>query len=129
LSNGHVNSLIECGASQNLLRVPATTCNIAAGPGVGITTGGDASGDEELLAYWISFLKTLSLSANANTIHFFYSIPKPGAMPEFRLYTEAIRFFAHPDSMVRTAVRTITLTIYAGESQLYAAIYLRVPNF
>jgi len=29
--------------------------------------------DEEILAYYISFLKTLSLKLNKNTIHFFYN--------------------------------------------------------
>lgn len=29
--------------------------------------------DEEVMAYYISFLKTLSLKLNAHTIHFFYN--------------------------------------------------------
>lgn len=29
--------------------------------------------DEEVLAYYISFLKTLSLKLNVHTIHFFYN--------------------------------------------------------
>ena len=32
----------------------------------------------------------------------------------FPLYAEAIRFFHHEESMVRIAVRTLTLTIYHG---------------
>ncbi|XP_064871532.1 protein CLEC16A, partial [Oncorhynchus nerka] len=31
---------------------------------------------------------------------------------DFALYTEAIKFFNHPESMVRIAVRTITLNVY-----------------
>ena len=30
----------------------------------------------------------------------------------FPLYAEAVRYFRHPDNMVRTAVRTITLSVY-----------------
>ena len=36
---------------------------------------------------------------------------------DFALYTEAIKFFNHPESMVRIAVRTITLNVYKGECQ------------
>lgn len=36
---------------------------------------------------------------------------------DFALYTEAIKFFNHPESMVRIAVRTITLNVYKGEWQ------------
>lgn len=31
---------------------------------------------------------------------------------DFPLYTEAIKFFNHPESMVRIAVRTLTLNVY-----------------
>lgn len=37
---------------------------------------------------------------------------------DFALYTEAIKFFNHPESMVRIAVRTITLNVYKGECQV-----------
>jgi len=30
-------------------------------------------GDEELVAYYVSFLKTLSLKLNENTLHFFFN--------------------------------------------------------
>ena len=122
--------------------------------------------DEELLAYYVSFLKTLSLSINPGTVHFFLqsavavrrsgggggggggapsSAPdsplRPGT-PDARpsaaavagavkggdaaparsaappaaslpLYTEALRYVHHSDSMVRTTVRTLTLNVYA----------------
>ncbi|XP_070580658.1 protein CLEC16A-like isoform X2 [Ptychodera flava] len=64
--------------------------------------------DEEILAYYISFLKTLSLKLNPHTIHFFYN----EHTNDFALYTEAIKFFNHPESMVRIAVRTLTLNVY-----------------
>ena len=34
---------------------------------------------------------------------------------DFPLYTEAIKFFNHPESMVRIAVRTLTLNVYKGK--------------
>uniref|UniRef100_H2Y954 Uncharacterized protein n=1 Tax=Ciona savignyi TaxID=51511 RepID=H2Y954_CIOSA len=64
--------------------------------------------DEEVMAYYISFLKTLSLRLNQHTIHFFYN----EHTDDFALYTEAIKFFNHPESMVRIAVRTLTLNVY-----------------
>jgi protein CLEC16A len=33
-------------------------------------------------------------------------------MFEFPLYVEAIKFFDHPESMVRIAVRTLSLNVY-----------------
>ncbi|KRT83677.1 hypothetical protein AMK59_3484 [Oryctes borbonicus] len=67
--------------------------------------------DEEVMAYYISFLKTLSLKLNVHTIHFFYN----EHTNDFPLYTEAIKFFNHPESMVRIAVRTLTLNVYKVE--------------
>ncbi|XP_075420408.1 protein CLEC16A isoform X7 [Tenrec ecaudatus] len=65
------------------------------------------------MAYYISFLKTLSLKLNNHTVHFFYN----EHTNDFALYTEAIKFFNHPESMVRIAVRTITLNVYKVDNQ------------
>ncbi|CAI5954268.1 unnamed protein product [Closterium sp. NIES-64] len=67
--------------------------------------------DEELLAYYISFLKTLSMKLDKSTISYFI-VEKEDGSSAFPLYVEAIRFFHHEESMVRIAVRTLTLTIY-----------------
>ncbi|XP_011144461.2 protein CLEC16A homolog isoform X2 [Harpegnathos saltator] len=67
--------------------------------------------DEEVMAYYISFLKTLSLKLNGHTIHFFYN----EHTNDFPLYTEAIKFFNHSEGMVRIAVRTLTLNVYRVE--------------
>ncbi|UJR15268.1 hypothetical protein I4U23_002222 [Adineta vaga] len=64
--------------------------------------------DEEITAYYISFLKTLSLKLNKHSIHFFYNERNS----DFPLYVEAIKFFNHPETMVRIAVRTLTLNVY-----------------
>lgn len=69
--------------------------------------------DEEVLAYYISFLKTLSLKLNPSTLQFFFNKDKN----DFPLYTEALKFFAHPDSMVRISVRSITLNVYKVEDE------------
>ncbi|XP_042890768.1 protein CLEC16A homolog isoform X5 [Penaeus japonicus] len=73
--------------------------------------------DEEVMAYYISFLKTLSLKLNAHTIHFFYNEVSFKHTNDFPLYTEAIKFFNHPESMVRIAVRTLTLNVYRVNDQ------------
>ncbi|KAL3877759.1 hypothetical protein ACJMK2_035421 [Sinanodonta woodiana] len=69
--------------------------------------------DEEVMAYYISFLKTLSLKLNKHTIHFFYN----EHTNDFALYTEAIKFFNHSENMVRIAVRTIILNVYRVEDK------------
>ncbi|KAK5885247.1 hypothetical protein CesoFtcFv8_018976 [Champsocephalus esox] len=84
--------------------------------------------DEEIMAYYISFLKTLSLKLNTHTVHFFYN----EHTNDFALYTEAIKFFNHSESMVRIAVRTITLNVYKVDNQ-HMLHYIRdktaVPYF
>ncbi|CAF1067720.1 unnamed protein product [Didymodactylos carnosus] len=64
--------------------------------------------DEEITAYYISFLKTLSLKLNTSSINFFYNERNN----DFPLYVEAIKFFNHPETMIRIAVRTLTLNVY-----------------
>lgn len=65
--------------------------------------------DEEILGYYISFLKSLALRLNAETIKFFFN----ERAEQFPLYIESVRFFGHRDHMVRTAVRTTTLQVYS----------------
>ncbi|XP_058891330.1 protein CLEC16A isoform X2 [Acipenser ruthenus] len=84
--------------------------------------------DEEIMAYYISFLKTLSLKMNNHTVHFFYNEHSN----DFALYTEAIKFFNHSESMVRIAVRTITLNVYKVDNRLmlhYIRDKTAVPYF
>jgi hypothetical protein len=63
--------------------------------------------NEELLGHYISFLKTLSLKLNARTVQFFFD----ERLDSFPLFQEAARFLDHPEGMVRTAVRAITLNV------------------
>jgi protein CLEC16A len=64
--------------------------------------------DEEIVSYYISFLKTLSFKLNKFTLPFFFN----ERANDFPLYTEALKFFQHPESMVRVAVRTLTLNVF-----------------
>uniref|UniRef100_A0AC35TX68 FPL domain-containing protein n=1 Tax=Rhabditophanes sp. KR3021 TaxID=114890 RepID=A0AC35TX68_9BILA len=69
--------------------------------------------DEEIAGYYVSFLRTLSLRLNTHTVHFFFN----EAEEEFVLYTEATKLCQHPEGMVRTAAKTITLHIYQIKDQ------------
>ncbi|XP_065319828.1 uncharacterized protein LOC135927638 isoform X2 [Gordionus sp. m RMFG-2023] len=64
---------------------------------------------EEIVGYYISFLKTLSMKLNQHTIHFFINEHSN----EFPLYAEAIKFYKSTEPMVRIAVQTITLNIFS----------------
>uniref|UniRef100_A0A7E4ZSZ0 FPL domain-containing protein n=1 Tax=Panagrellus redivivus TaxID=6233 RepID=A0A7E4ZSZ0_PANRE len=64
--------------------------------------------NEDIMAYFISFMKTLSLKINSKTVHFFFN----EATGEFPLLTVALKHFYNTEPMVRTAIRTITLSIY-----------------
>ncbi|KAF0985135.1 hypothetical protein FDP41_000174 [Naegleria fowleri] len=65
--------------------------------------------DEELLAYYINFLKTISLKFDKSMIQFFFD----SYNLRFPLYDQCIKFCNHSDSMIRIAVRTITLNTYS----------------
>lgn len=88
LSNNHINELLSRGVEV------------------------DAPDSEELLAYFVSFMKTLSLSVNSDTVHFFFTAAGAASPASFPLYSQALRLFHHPDHMVRTSVRTITLNVF-----------------
>jgi protein CLEC16A len=89
--------------------------------------------DEEVLAWYISFLKAISLRLDGETIQFFVSdapeVVLEGAggkrrsevnaggdahlVPAaFSLYTQVIRYVQHQDSMVRAAARVATLNVF-----------------
>ena len=71
-------------------------------------TVSDRIRDSDLVACYVSFLKTLSLRLDARTINFFFN----EQARTFPLYTEALRLFNHRDSMVRTSVRVLTLNVF-----------------
>jgi protein CLEC16A len=88
--------------------------------------------DEEVLAWYISFLKAISLRLNDRTIQFFVSDAPctaldggrrsrsaassgsvaPGVPVAFPLYSQVIRYVQHTESMVRAAARAATLNVF-----------------
>lgn len=99
----------------------------------------------DLLAYYISFLRTMSMQLTDETIQFFFNSVTHSAAylyrslclthtctttthlacsvcslqrdptDEFPLYTEAIKYIHHENRMVRIAVRTLTLNVYKSK--------------
>ncbi|GLT97385.1 hypothetical protein SLE2022_149520 [Rubroshorea leprosula] len=67
--------------------------------------------NEELLSYYISFLRAISGKLNKNTISLLVKTQNDEIV-SFPLYVEAIRFAFHEESMIRTAVRALTLNVY-----------------
>lgn len=67
--------------------------------------------NEELLSYYISFLRAISGKLNKNTISLLVKTEKEEIV-SFPLYVEGIRFAFHEEGMIRTAVRALTLNIY-----------------
>jgi protein CLEC16A len=86
--------------------------------------------DEEVLAWYISFLKAISLRLNDRTIQFFVSdaacaagaaggrrnsaatAEGEGVPTAFPLYSQVIRYVQHSESMVRAAARAATLNVF-----------------
>ena len=71
------------------------------------TDGGDAGGSE-LLAWYVSFLKALSLRLDKDTIQFFVTDAQP---PSCRLYAHVLRYITHGDALVRAAARAAVLNV------------------
>ncbi|XP_061362933.1 protein TRANSPARENT TESTA 9-like [Gastrolobium bilobum] len=67
--------------------------------------------NEELLSYYISFLRAISGKLNKNTISLLVKTCNDEVV-SFPLYVEAIRFAFHEENMIRTAVRAVTLNVY-----------------
>ncbi|KAJ1969780.1 Protein CL16A [Dispira parvispora] len=68
---------------------------------------------DEVLAYYVSFLKTLSLKLTPDAVPFFFNVKSH----DFPLYTSAIRYFDHEDTMIRIAVKSITLNVYKSANE------------
>ena len=77
--------------------------------------------DEEVLAHYITLLKSISLKLNQDTVQFFFN---KGSFP---LYTEAIKLINHRDGMVRAAVRTLTLKVYHIRDPAVQAFVISQP--
>ncbi|XP_010541101.1 PREDICTED: uncharacterized protein LOC104814647 isoform X2 [Tarenaya hassleriana] len=66
---------------------------------------------EEILSYYISFLRAVSGKLNKNSISLLVKVDND-LVVSFPLYVEAIRFAFHEENMIRTAVRALTLNVY-----------------
>ena len=64
--------------------------------------------DDELMSNYISFLKTLSLRLNKDTVQFFYLREEA----TFPMYHSAVRLVASEDRMVRTSVRQVVMNVF-----------------
>ena len=84
----------------------------------------DLSGHNEIVDYFISFLKMLALKINKNSIQFFYN----KRFKNFPLYGTAVNLYNHSESMVRTAARTITLTIFSTRDPDLIDAVLSLPH-
>ncbi|CAI9099301.1 OLC1v1036096C1 [Oldenlandia corymbosa var. corymbosa] len=67
--------------------------------------------NEELLSYYISFLRAISGKLNKNTISLLVKTHDDDVV-SFPLYVEAIKFAFHEEGMIRIAVRALTLNVY-----------------
>eukprot|EP00191_Tetraselmis_sp_GSL018_P010529 CAMPEP_0177609508 /NCGR_PEP_ID=MMETSP0419_2-20121207/19136_1 /TAXON_ID=582737 /ORGANISM="Tetraselmis sp., Strain GSL018" /LENGTH=882 /DNA_ID=CAMNT_0019104457 /DNA_START=372 /DNA_END=3016 /DNA_ORIENTATION=+ len=85
--------------------------------------------DEEVLGYYISFLKAIALKFNEQTVQLFLIMDgTDDKLPtSFPLYTEALKLFRHKESMVRAAVRTLTLSVYSIRDELVRNFVLSPP--
>ncbi|KDD74198.1 hypothetical protein H632_c1496p0, partial [Helicosporidium sp. ATCC 50920] len=83
--------------------------------------------DDEVLGYFINLLKAVSLRLDENTVQFFFFAASNGQPATFPLYSEAVKFVNHRDSMVRAAVKTLTLNVYAIRSPQVCAFVTSYP--
>lgn len=63
--------------------------------------------DEEIVAFYINFIKSLSLKIDETSIRFFYQ----DHSNKFSLIENALKYYNYPDPMIKTTVRNIFLTI------------------
>jgi hypothetical protein len=94
--------------------------------------------NEELLAYYVSLLKAIALRLDQHTVQFFIDEqrarkPPPAASSVaaggagFPLFDEAIKLWTHEERMVRTAVRTIVLSICKVDDAAVRTFVSRSP--
>ena len=85
---------------------------------------------DEVLAYYVSFLKTIAMKLNGETVQFFFTSGggEGGKGRRFPLFSQALQFFAHEESMVRAAVRTLTLQVYALRDEEIGAFVCDGPE-
>ncbi|KAE8676636.1 Detected protein of unknown function [Hibiscus syriacus] len=83
--------------------------------------------NEEILSYYISFLRAISGKLNKNTISLLVKTEDEEVV-SFPLYVEAIRFAFNEESMIRTAVRSLTLNVYHVEDDFVNKFITSAPH-
>ncbi|CAO2041874.1 unnamed protein product [Urochloa humidicola] len=81
---------------------------------------------DEMLSYYISFLRAISGKLNKNTISLLVKT-KNDEVTSFPLYVEALKFAFHEDSMIRVAIRTLTLNVYHVGDESVNRFVSRMP--
>lgn len=84
----------------------------------------DLSTNHEIVDYFISFLKMLALKINKDSIQFFFN----KRFRHFPLYGAAISLYNHSEQMVRTAARTIALTVFSLKDPEIMNTVLSLPH-
>ncbi|KAL3668337.1 hypothetical protein V7S43_006428 [Phytophthora oleae] len=85
LSNNHVNRLLECPFAVD--------------------------SDDDVRDWYVTLLKALSLRLNEETVQFFLDTQQEGEDFRFPLYARALRFGRCNETMVKVAVKTLTLNV------------------
>jgi len=80
--------------------------------------------DEEYISYYINFLKSLSLRLDETTIQLFY-LENSHSFP---LIENALEFYNHEDSMVRSVVRNIVLNILKIKNPQIQNYFGKLPS-
>ncbi|KAJ6331798.1 hypothetical protein OIU76_010226 [Salix suchowensis] len=83
--------------------------------------------NEELLSHYISFLRAISGKLDKNTISLLVKTQNEEVV-SFPLYVEAIRFASNEDSMIRTAVRALTLNVYHVGDESVNRFVVKAPQ-
>ncbi|KAF4129579.1 FPL domain-containing protein [Phytophthora infestans] len=85
LSNNYVNRLLECAFTVD--------------------------GDDDVRDWYVTLLKALSLRLNEETVQFFLDTQPEGEEFRFPLYARALQFGRCNETMVKVAVKTLTLNV------------------
>lgn len=85
LSNNHVNRLLECPFAVDA--------------------------DDDVRDWYVTLLKALSLRLNEETVQFFLDTQHQGEDFSFPLYARALKFGRCNETMVKVAIKTLTLNV------------------
>lgn len=79
--------------------------------------------DDELIDYYVNFLKSLAIKLNRETVNFFFN----DKLKTFPLYSQAMMFFNHKDQLVRTSVQAITLAVFNISNPEMQSLFTVLP--